>query len=226
MELVARPVIQQWIKENAETNDAIAIATDARSLRARLDRLFRGIFSDPRRVRAFFGRVSSLVNEDVATTVAATVPGVARGALLSKPKALAQFTTRNAGLIKGLASFSSDRVAKVVQGASGKHVNTLQREFQQAFGVTESRARLWARDQTLKLHAQITRERHLQLGIDRYYWTDSNDERVRDVHAELAEASDTGTTYDYKRPPIMSEDGRRGNPGEDYQCRCTAYPAL
>ena len=154
-----------------------------------------------------------------------TIPTIERSALVGT-KAADAFALRNARLITSLGDEQVKRVASVIRTGEGMHVEALQAAFQKGFGATESKARLWARDQTLKLHAEITQERHQAVGIERYYWTDSNDERVREVHAELGDASDSGTTYAYKDPPVMSEDGRRGNPGEDFQCRCTAYPVL
>lgn len=208
--------IERWIQENGIQTDASEKAF-ASSL--------RGLFRDPKNLSAFFGRIAALVNEDVITSLLETVPIITR-ASVSKPLQLKAFTAQNSQLIKNISGMQAQRIAKVVRTGEGRHVESLRKEFQKSFGASEARAKLWARDQTLKLHAQITQERHAAVGIERYFWTDSNDERVRVIHAELGDASDAGKTYAYKDPPVMSEDGRRGNPGEDYQCRCTAYPAI
>jgi len=101
------------------------------------------------------------------------------------------------------------------------HVSELKKQIMATVDVTKSKAALLARDQTLTLNAQITRTRQQNVGITEYVWTTSGDERVRDAHAEL-----DGTVNRWDDPPVSSEDGRRNHPGEDYQCRCTAFPVL
>lgn len=41
------------------------------------------------------------------------------------------------------------------------------------------------------------------------------------MHQEL-----DGTEQSWDDPPVTNEDGDRNHPGEDYQCRCVAYPIL
>jgi len=101
------------------------------------------------------------------------------------------------------------------------HVSDLKKQIMATVDVTKAKAALLARDQTLTLNAQITRTRQQNVGITEYVWTTSGDERVRDAHAEL-----DGTVNRWDDPPVSSEDGRRNHPGEDYQCRCTAFPVL
>lgn len=84
--------------------------------------------------------------------------------------------------------------------------------------VSQSRAELIARDQTLKLNANITKIRAGNAGITSYVWTTSHDERVRPEHAEL-----DGKTFDFATG-APSLDGL--NPGEDFQCRCVPVVIL
>lgn len=219
----AQALVEQWIAENSF--EALRGFNDAGEL-SLLKRL-RGLFSAPRNLSSFFGRLSTLVDNDVTSTLERTIPTLDRGRLV-KPRALTLFTRRNANLIQDVGDMTTTRIAKfLAAGAEGRHVKALQAEFEGAFDVSASRARLWARDQTLKLHGQLTQERSLQVGIERYFWTDSNDERVREVHGELGERSDGGETFAYRKPPIFARNPeRRGNPGEDYQCRCTGFPVL
>lgn len=76
--------------------------------------------------------------------------------------------------------------------------------------VSESRADLIARDQTLKLSSAMARARMLNAGVSEYTWSGVLDRRERDSHRELEgqHFSWHGTT------PIGY------HPGEDYQCRC------
>lgn len=110
-----------------------------------------------------------------------------------------------------------ERLEKILAANRNLHVGDLTEIIERETGRSHAKARLWARDQTLKLNAAITKEEHLSLGIEEYVWTTSNDERVRETHAEFA-----NRTFRYDDPPEV--DGRPVNPGEDYQCRCIAYP--
>jgi SPP1 gp7 family putative phage head morphogenesis protein len=82
--------------------------------------------------------------------------------------------------------------------------------------VTDSRARLIARDQTAKLNGELTQIRQQDLGVESYVWRTVGDERVRDTHEE-----NDGQTFAWSDPPAET-----GHPGEDYQCRCWAEPIL
>jgi SPP1 gp7 family putative phage head morphogenesis protein len=142
------------------------------------------------------------------------------------------FAERNASLITGLVDDTIAEIAGVVQSAAtrGVRVEALAEEVRERLGVSESRAELIARDQTLKLNGEATEARHREAGITRYTWSTSKDERVRGnpdglwpkgLHFDL-----DGTTQSWDDPPIVSEDGRREHPGGDFQCRCVALPNI
>ncbi|MES2587001.1 MAG: phage minor head protein [Pseudomonadota bacterium] len=81
--------------------------------------------------------------------------------------------------------------------------------------VAESRAQLIARDQTSKMNGAFTRARQESVGITKYVWQTSGDERVREEHASL-----DGETFSWDEPPEV------GNPGDDFNCRCVALPVI
>lgn len=87
--------------------------------------------------------------------------------------------------------------------------------------VSESRAMLIARDQTLKLNSSLAEHRAKAAGVTRYTWSTSQDERVRPMHAELE-----GQAFTYDDPPVTNEAGDTNNAGQDYQCRCVGLPIL
>lgn len=129
----------------------------------------------------------------------------------------------NVGLITSIDSRYFDDVQRVVQETLERGLPTekLREHLQERYAVSESRARLIARDQLSKLNGEIARERHKQIGVTQYLWTTSGDERVRDRHKEL-----DGTLQRYDDPPIINDQGDRGHPGDDYQCRCVGTPVL
>lgn len=116
--------------------------------------------------------------------------------------------------------------------AEGKQVRTMRREVQREFGVSRRRAQLIARDQVGKLSGALQRERQQALGVTTYRWSTSNDERVRGKPGGRwpVNKSNRGdhwrlhnTTQRWDDPPVVEPStGRTAHPGQDYQCRCQA----
>lgn len=143
----------------------------------------------------------------------------------ASPRVAAQlpaFRERNVSLITSIPVQDLADVQSTLDEAwfNNVHSDDIAEILQERFGVSESRADLIARDQVLKLNAEITQARHRDLEIESYTWSTSGDERVRAGHRDL-----DGTTQRYDDPPDTG-DGESNNPGEDYQCRCVAIPIL
>src|SRR6185436_18478971 len=90
------------------------------------------------------------------------------------------------------------------------------KDIEERYGVSESKAKMLARDQVGKFNGELTRVRQGRLGVKSFIWRTSQDERVRDSHEEKE-----GETYEWENPPVDT-----GIPGADYQCRCTAEPVI
>lgn len=146
--------------------------------------------------------------------------------------ALDQFRDDNVAKIKSLVGTQLDEITGILaEGEIGAlRVEEVRKQIQDRFSVSKSKADLLARDQILKLNGDLTKTRQTAVGITKYIWTTSHDERVRGtpggkwpkgLHYDL-----DGTIQDWASPPICSLDGRREHPGGDYQCRCTAFPVL
>lgn len=108
-------------------------------------------------------------------------------------------------------------IAEVVSTgyAEGLSTRSILGEIQARTGASESRARLIARDQIGNLNAKATQQRQADLGIERYIWRTSGDQRVRPEHEER-----DGVEFRWSDPPSD------GHPGEPIQCRCTAIAVL
>jgi SPP1 gp7 family putative phage head morphogenesis protein len=134
-----------------------------------------------------------------------------------------RFQDANARLITKMRDETIQQIRAVLDDAwtKGERVEVMREKLQERFGVSESRADLIARDQTLKLNAEITQTRQTAAGVQKYVWTTSGDERVRPMHDDL-----DGQTFSWDDPPVTNEAGDRNHPGGDYQCRCTAMPVL
>ena len=106
-------------------------------------------------------------------------------------------------------------VSAVLSGDTSANLRkTLAREF----GLSDSRAKLIARDQIGKTTADLNRLRHQQAGITEYDWSTAADERVRPLHRAL-----NGRRYKYGEPT-----GAEGGlpPGQPVQCRCVALAVV
>lgn len=133
------------------------------------------------------------------------------------------FRAENVDLITSLAADKVARVREIlVDAGAGTRVEEIARAVRESADATRSRARLIARDQVLKLNAQITQTRHEAAGVTEFVWRTSKDERVREDHRAL-----DGKRFRYDDPPIV--DRRRGDralPGVHFQCRCVAEPVI
>jgi SPP1 gp7 family putative phage head morphogenesis protein len=136
---------------------------------------------------------------------------------------LSAFQRDNVALITKMSSEELDSIGETVAEAAtkGLRVEALAEQVQERFGVSDSRAALIARDQTLKLNSQIASDRMQAVGITEYVWVTSKDERVRDEHREL-----DGKTFSFRDPPPAGPNGQPANPGQAINCRCTASPVV
>ena len=127
------------------------------------------------------------------------------------------FRDQNLALIKSMVTGQIQEVRTLLESAEvvGLRVEEISEKIKGRFDVSQSKADLLARDQTLKLNANITQARQRGAGVEKYIWTTSGDERVREEHAALE-----GQVFSWNDPPPS------GHPGEDYQCRCTAFPVI
>lgn len=123
----------------------------------------------------------------------------------------------NVALIKNMHKEQVDKVERILDEGWGRHPRSIAQDIEERIGVSKSRAELIARDQVLTLHAKITRHRQRAAGIDSYIWTTSQDERVREAHAELE-----GEEFSWDE----GGDPEEGHPGEAVNCRCVAFPVL
>jgi SPP1 gp7 family putative phage head morphogenesis protein len=145
-----------------------------------------------------------------------------------------KFRRENVDLIQSIPDTLLDDVGKVLDESwsKGERVEVLRAKIEKRFEVSKSKADLIARDQVLKLNAQVTRERQKASGITEYIWITSRDERVRGNPDGLYPDSShdhyslDGTRQRWDAPPQVADDGTTAHPGEDYQCRCIAAPVL
>jgi len=125
----------------------------------------------------------------------------------------------NVSFIKNIKDDYLSEIEKVVRDGvkDGRTAKQIREQLVERVKVAESRAQFIAVDQTGSILGQMTAERHQQIGIDKFKWLTSHDERVRDSHKVLNKE-----VFSYNDPPTVN--GRVVLPGEDYRCRCVAIP--
>lgn len=133
-------------------------------------------------------------------------------------KVFESFAAENAALIKSLSERHIDAVRAIVLRSvrTGLPAKEVEKLIRKRIGKTDANLKLIARDQISKLNGQLTRIRQQEVGVTRYIWRTSLDERVRFTHRVKE-----GKTFSWDKPPIDT-----GHPGEDFQCRCYAEPIL
>jgi SPP1 gp7 family putative phage head morphogenesis protein len=143
---------------------------------------------------------------------------------------LRSFVTDNVSLMKNA---SEDMVKKITQtvidGAkSGVRPSEIAKRINKDFKTTKKHARFIARDQVSKLYGQINRMRQTDIGVSRYIWSDSDDDRVRPTHSanddKIMRWDNNNVYLDNGR--WVTRTGFKGIPGEDFQCRCVALGIL
>lgn len=160
--------------------------------------------------------------------LAKQVQQVAKINLFDDSTGLAQhlelFVADNVRLVKSLAAdHLEDLKGIVVRGARAGLTDTdVAQQIQQRFGVAYDRAALIATDQIGKLNGELNQLRQQNLGVRRYRWSSSQDERVRKLHRDL-----NGTIQEWAKPPVIdARTGQRGHPGQAIRCRCSPIPII
>lgn len=149
-----------------------------------------------------------------------------QGAIADKMK---EFVKWNTDLISTLPDrFKADLGDKLsASWAAGERAETMEGfidDIIEKVGDTcEANAALIARDQTAKMNSAFNQVRQTELGIRRYEWSTSSDERVREDHAAL---NNQIFRWDEPGPLAGTIDGEPCHPGEDIQCRCVAIPVF
>lgn len=128
-----------------------------------------------------------------------------------------KFAAENVSLISTMATDTFAQVERVAVAAlyDGDRAESLREDLVERFDVSESRAKLIARDQIGKLNGELNQIRQQALGIGGYVWRTMGDDRVRDEHAALE-----GERFAWDESPA------EGPPGFPINCRCYAEPDL
>lgn len=127
--------------------------------------------------------------------------------------------SENVAFIKSIHEDYFTRVENAVRDGvkQGRTIRHIREQLEEEVGISKNKAQFIAVDQAGTILGQMTAHRHQQIGVDKFKWLTSHDERVRDSHKVLS-----NKVFSYDNPPTVN--GRKVLPGEDYRCRCVAIP--
>lgn len=188
---------------------------------ADLKRRFGGIEGVARRLaEAATRRSLQTVDERLAASINSSL-GIDISGFISRTGPIQQVSEAAMQANARLITSIPDRYFEKLGDAVGKNMERgmrfedLAKEIERIGDVTESRAKLIARDQTSKMNGAFNQIRQMSLGIEKYTWQTSGDERVRTEHVE-----NDGETFRWGKAPLT------GHPGEAVNCRCVAIPVI
>ena len=165
-------------------------------------------------------QIGKLVSEHNARILA--TQGI-EARLAGTQKQINAFTSENVALIRSVPAdylFDVERLTHTAMAQGLRH-EELAKSLANAAGVTESRAKLIARDQVLKFNGSLNKTRQQAAGVTHYIWRSAEDERTRDAHADF-----DGNTYAWDDPPGDGSPGEGTHPGTAINCRCWSDPVI
>lgn len=168
--------------------------------------------------KSFYQRVNNRNSQSLERLIGRVPPELS-------PREVEQFfVQRQVTLARSLTSEYVTQVSEVMQQAPvGIRASSLIDDIVKRANVARSRAKLIATNELLTLNSEINKRKQQRLGITRYQWSTSQDERVRSNHNPL-----NGREFSWTSPPVGGGTGPNdiGNPGDGINCRCIAVPVL
>lgn len=169
----------------------------------------------PEQLREEYGTAAWRINEDfvAATASVAVAPEftpVARAAIAK------EWATNLDLYIKNWSSESILELREKVEANTmrGQRSGNLVKMIQEMQGVSRTKAKFLARQETSLLMSKMREERYKDIGVERYKWNGANDEREREDHKLL-----NNKIFSWSSPPITNrQTGARNHPGEDFNC--------
>jgi SPP1 gp7 family putative phage head morphogenesis protein len=115
---------------------------------------------------------------------------------------------------------------------AGERYDSMVSKIKKSYGVSENKAKFLARQESRLAKTKFEEARYGEVGVREYKWhavNGSSKHPTRPCHKKLADLSAKGKTFRWDQPPNTAEPGeapRYNNPGQDFNCRCTARPVV
>lgn len=136
-------------------------------------------------------------------------------------------------ITKSIQGFTNKRVVelrKQIQPSilDGQRASSLQKTLSKELKVTERKASFLARQEISLLVSKYKEENYKRVGVSKYVWDTSGNNRVRPDHQIL-----DNNVYRWDSPPLSNQSEvnaggspRYNHPGEDFNCYCVARPIV
>lgn len=112
---------------------------------------------------------------------------------------------------------------------AGNRYGSLIKTIEKSYDVSANKAKFLARQETSLLMTTHKEVRYQDSGVVEYKWrsvTGTANHPVRPMHKALNDRSEKGEIFRFDSPPVDDPHGGRHNPGQNYNCRCTAVPVV
>lgn len=126
--------------------------------------------------------------------------------------------------IKGWAREQVEKLRSEVEenALDGYRFDSLIDRIKTQYKTTQAKSEFLARQETGLFMAKFRRETFMDAGVQGYSWQARGKGMTRPTHWILHDR-----IYLYSQPPVVDpRTGRRGNPGEDFNCLCVDRPVL
>lgn len=130
------------------------------------------------------------------------------------------------------------KLRKIVQdnAFSGIRRENLVQGFIDRYGVSQSKAKFWAHQETNLLMAKYKETKYVDAGVPEYTWgcvkmphQSSPKSIYKPGEVRYSHGILEGKIFSWNNPPITTAPGKtekRNNPGQDWGCRCFAKPFI
>lgn len=156
-------------------------------------------------------------------------------AQLSPQQLIEDYRRANAQLITGMKDDQVNRVVDILRRAQseGQRWEQAAPAIKSALNVGTDRARLIARDQTLKFNSSMAQLTQTQSGIEEYTWSTTKQASVRGYPGGPNTRKNgpnhyvlEGTVHRWDTPPLIPNTTNHFHPGQDINCECLAIPRI
>ena len=191
----------------------------------RLSKILPEEIADKLKIENVFDATLYKMNKDIE----ATLKGISvQPDLTDEGRALISKEYTNTVKLK-IKDWTQAEIVKLRQNVqdstfSGNRYEYIQKSIEESYGVSQSKAKFLARQETNLLLSKFKQARYKSADVNKYKWVcvaGSLNHPVRRMHKDL-----DGTIHSWDDPPIVDEKGNRKHPGEDWGCRCAARPVV
>lgn len=166
-----------------------------------------------------------------------TVKGITIAPKLTKEMAARIAEGWELNLRKYIQDFTAEQIVKMRAEIkkpifAGVRFDDVEKIILGSYTQSKNKAKFLAKQETNLLMAKYKESRYLDAGVEEYEWGcvhrahDSNPKQHTPGNVRFYHGILEGKIFKFSEPPITNAQGKRNNPGEDYNCRCFARPIV